>query len=205
MGCCLLPCLGSWTGQLSPAPRVAPGVWRRAESRPEATRTEDTFPGPPRAPPSPRGRRSPSTSPWTPVTPVDAQPGASPWTPEPLADGAALVPLRGPPKPLANKHPCLPGASAGAPRVGSHIPTPRRAEALHPALAPPQPGPSLPGPQLARLLARLQARSAGVCSARAPHTHHPGLRRLTHVSRRRLKEPRHFTRPIRHLPIPRPR
>lgn len=143
-----------------------------------------------------------------------------PVRPRALGDGAALVPPRGPrsppwtrspgpprgprsplrtvqpwclsvdPKPLANKHPCLPGAFACAPSVGNHIPTPRGAEALHPALAPPQPGPSLPGPQLAPPLARLQARTVGVCSARAPHTHHPGLRRLTHVSRRRLKEPR---------------
>lgn len=168
----------------------------RAESRPGAARTEGTLPGPPRGLPSPRGLRSPRASPeplvdrhlgsapWAPEPLAYARPRASPWTPEPLADCAALR-TRGPPSPAQtpmSPHECPRVRPASGGKLPGEVP--------QPDCAPPQPGPSLPGPQPARL----QASGVGVYSARAPHTHHPGLRRLTHVSRRLLKQTRREAR-----------
>lgn len=99
----------------------------------------------------------------------------------------------GEPRSPTDTRPRFPGAPRGAPASSRTFPLPRPGaspprgwtRSLLLGSAPSRPGPSLPGP--GRPAA---ARGAGVCSARAPHTHHPGPRRLTHVSRRHLKAPR---------------
>lgn len=99
----------------------------------------------------------------------------------------------GEPRSPTDTRPRFPEAARGAPASSRTFPLPRPGaspsrgwtRSLLLGSAPSRPGPSLPGPGQPAA-----ARGAGVCSARAPHTHHPGPRRLTHVSRRHLKAPR---------------
>ena len=149
--------------------------------------------------PSPRGRRSPGASP-EPL--VDGHlrglsvgsralgERTAPGLPRGPRSPSRTAQLRGPFVNLQALRRQTPMSPLECPRVrpasGGKLP----GEVPQPGCAPPQPGPNLPGPQLARL----QGSVAGVYSARAPHTHHPGLRRLTHVSRRLLKQTRRAAR-----------
>lgn len=101
--------------------------------------------------------------------------------PKPLADGAARGPVDL--KPRANTH--ISPVSTGAPRVGRQTPE----ESIASLRA------ATTWSQLTRPSAGwLQASGVVIYSARAPHTHHPGLRRLTHVSRGLLKQTRRADR-----------